>query len=80
MGNTTQEENKPQLSQALQGKFEMVGYVPGEFQFKGLKFDTTKCSEKDVEAAIAAGFKGIRKIEKKGANETPSDSKKEKLN
>lgn len=57
-------KSKPTLSKALQGKFEMVGFLPGEFRKGNDFFDTTKMSVTEANRAIKLGVTFIRKIEK----------------
>lgn len=63
------ESNKtPELSKALQGKFEMVGYVPGKFRLKdGRTVDTTSMSLAQAEELVKNGFKYLKKIDKSEA-------------
>ena len=57
-------DNSRKLSKALVGKFEMVGFLPGEFRIKGMKYDTRTMSAKDANSAIAAGATFLKKVEK----------------
>lgn len=53
------------LDKRLKNKFEMVGYQPGSFLFKGRKYDTRKMSVKQADEVIKKGARFIKRKEKK---------------
>lgn len=73
-----QDKKAAELSSALKGKFEMVGYQPGEFRLKnGSKIDTRTISMARAEELVKDGFPYLKKIGKEDKQES-NDSAKSK--
>lgn len=69
---STKKENRT-LSKPLQGKYEMVGVLPGKIMYGANRqvIDTRTCTLKQAAAAVKAGSKFIRKVDtKKERNKT----------
>lgn len=58
---------KRTLSKHLEGKYVMVGVQPGEIAYGPNRqiIDTRSCTAKEAEAAVKAGCRYIKKVEKK---------------
>jgi len=63
--------NDNKLSEALNGKYNLVGKHPGIYIFKGVKVDFRSCTTQEADKMIELGFNGLVKI-------TPKDDSKAK--
>lgn len=65
------------LSKPLQGKYEMVGVLPGKIMYGPNRqtIDTRTCTLKQAAAAVKAGSKLIKKVEPKKGTKSSSSSK-----
>lgn len=66
------------LSKHLEGKFEMVGIMPGNIRLRnGRTIDTSKATVAQAEEAVKMGCKYIKKVENKSATDKSTSGKKD---